>query len=398
MPSGKRGSRQDTRDMTSNDFTGAQRPARVEVPLDDERVRRVLATVDTSGLGLEIGPSYNPLLPKRSGASIEIVDHASRDDLVAKYRAMGVAAEQVDRIEDVDYVSSGGSLVETIGRASVYDFIICSNVVEHIVDLIRFLQDCEALLKPNGRLSMSVPDQRYCFDLLRPTTSSGDVVDGHLNPSPFHTPGSLLESTTYSSSRDGHEAWGPGATGPLVLHVAGHLIPRLIDQWLHQTEYNDAHRWTFTPSSFSLLIQDLRELGYHTLIELDSEPPLGHEFFVTLGHGEPPFPHRDRLELMQRVRMELALAAEDDGLGPRAEQLQQDLVVAKSEIVALRAQLQGAPLALPADTGSAAVNRSEIEGLSAELARVRRQLDGMLSSRSWRLTAPLRRLGSVVRR
>lgn len=328
--------------MGSYRFDGTSEPLAVSVPTDDERVRRVLAPVNILGAGLEIGPSYNPLLPKRSGARIEIIDHSSREGLVAKYRAMGVPHEQIDRIEEVDYVSNGCGLVETIGRTALYDFIICSNVVEHIVHLIRFLQDCEALLKPDGRLSMSLPDQRFCFDLLRPTTSAGDVVDGHLNPSPFHTPGSLLESTTYSCTRDGHEAWALGTTGPLSLHVPGLLSPRLIDQWLDQTQYNDAHRWTFTPSSFSLLIQDLRELGYHSLVELESEPPLGHEFFVTLGHAEAPWPHRDRLELLQQVRRELAQVAEDDGLGPKATQLEQELAAARSEIAELRARLSGA--------------------------------------------------------
>lgn len=383
--------------MGSCGFDGFSEPLAVSVPTDDERVRRVLAPVNIRGVGLEIGPSYNPLLPKRSGARIEIIDHASREDLVAKYQAMGVPQEQIDRIEEVDYVSNGRGLVEAIGQAALYDFIICSNVVEHIVDLIRFLQDCEALLKPNGRLSMSVPDQRFCFDLLRPTTSAGDVVDGHLNPSPFHSPGSLLESTTYSCARDGHEAWALGTTGHLSLHVPGLLIPRLIDQWLDQTQYNDAHRWTFTPSSFSLLIQDLRELGYHSLVELESEPPLGHEFFVTLGHAEAPWPHRDRLELLQQIRRELAQVAEDDGLGPKATQLEQELAAARSKIAELRARLSE-PNSEPEREPPRPLASSEIDDLRADLVRTNRVLNGVLSSKSWRLTAPIRGLGALLRR
>ena len=40
----------------------------------DEAIR---ALFDTSGRGLEIGPSYNPIMPKHRGFKVEIVDHAS---------------------------------------------------------------------------------------------------------------------------------------------------------------------------------------------------------------------------------------------------------------------------------------------------------------------------------
>ena len=125
--------------MPSNSSPHTPKIAGGTAPPINEQPRRVLAAVDTSGLGLEIGPSYNPLLPKRSGARIESVDHASREELIAKYRTLDVSAEQIDQIEEVDYVSSGGGLVDTIGRTSAYDYIICSNVVEHMVDLIGFL-------------------------------------------------------------------------------------------------------------------------------------------------------------------------------------------------------------------------------------------------------------------
>jgi len=31
--------------------------------------------IETTGLCLEIGPSYNPILPKRGGHQVETVDH-----------------------------------------------------------------------------------------------------------------------------------------------------------------------------------------------------------------------------------------------------------------------------------------------------------------------------------
>jgi SAM-dependent methyltransferase len=349
----------------------------------------VLAPVDISGLGLEIGPSHNPLLPKSSGARIEIVDHASRQELIAKYRELSVPAKQLDQIEEVDYISSGGSLVEAVGRTAAYDYIICSNVVEHMVDLIGFLQDCDALLKPNGRLSMTVPDHRLCFDLLRPVSSIGEVVDTHLNPTRFHTPGGLLEFSTYFCRRGGQIAWSIGDVGPVQLNWDGPVAKSLIEEWSDQTEYIDAHRWTFTPSSFSLLVQDLRDLGYHSLAEFDSEPALGHEFFVTLGHCDPPPPHRDRLELMQQIRRESALVAVMDGLGPPE----------------IAVDLAAGAASRETDAAALASSHREIQALQAlveqreeALASARRDLDEVLLSRSWQATRPLRRIASLLRR
>jgi SAM-dependent methyltransferase len=219
----------------------------------ERRIQHVLASLDTSGLGLEIGPSHNPLLPKRSGARIEIIDHAPREELIAKYRALEIPPDQIDQIEEVDYVTRGGSLVEAIGRTGVYDYIIGSNVIEHMTDLIGFLQDCDALLKPEGRLSLTVPDQRFCFDLLRPVTGIWEVIDAHHYPSRTHTPGTLLEFTTYSCQRGGEIAWNPTDDRPVTLRWGQPNGKELIQQGLDESEYHDAHRWTFTPSSFSLL-------------------------------------------------------------------------------------------------------------------------------------------------
>lgn len=105
---------------------------------------RIKSMFDTSGFGLEIGPSYNPLLPKAEGYNVETVDHASAEKLREKYRTLEGAAE---RIEDVDYISDGGPLSELIGISKPYDFIFGSHVIEHVPDFVRFLQSCHALLK-----------------------------------------------------------------------------------------------------------------------------------------------------------------------------------------------------------------------------------------------------------
>ena len=149
------------------------------------------------------------------GATVDLA-RADAATLREKYAVHGV---DVDAIEDVDVVWSGGPLAPPLQHLAPFDYIIASHVIEHLPDPLGFLTDCESLLKPSGVLSLVVPDSRYCFDCLRPLTSIGQWVDARLAGRVVHTPGTVLDG------RDGvHGAGGKG--GP----VAGGLICKLVGQ------------------------------------------------------------------------------------------------------------------------------------------------------------------------
>ena len=272
-----------------------------------DRREKALAFVDLDGRGLEIGPAYDPLVPKASGARIETVDHANREALVQKYFGYGVPADKLAQIEEVDHIWTGGRLVDLIRNPAAFHYILASHVIEHTVDLIGFLQDCEALLRADGVLSLVVPDKRYCFDLFQPLTSVGMVVDAHLSGSRFHSPGSLLDHYAYASLRGpGVIAWGPGATEPATLQFPDLSAGReALERAMRLEEYFDVHRWKFTPASFRLLVRDLRELGYHSLVEIGGFGTDGFEFFVSLTRSSRPTSLEDRLTLLRQIEAEL---------------------------------------------------------------------------------------------
>lgn len=109
------------------------------------RNHKVMLELDAKGLGLEIGPSFNPVAPKRAGYKVHILDHLDADGLRKKYPHL-----KPENIEEVDFVWHGEPLAELIGQTGVYDWIVASHVIEHVPDLITFLQQCAQLLKPTG--------------------------------------------------------------------------------------------------------------------------------------------------------------------------------------------------------------------------------------------------------
>ncbi len=89
---------------------------------------------------LEIGPSYNPLFPKGGPQQVHVLDHATREELVAKYRDH--PSVDTTRIEEVDHVWTNGPLHEAVPRDmhGQYDAFVASHVIEHTPDLVGFLK------------------------------------------------------------------------------------------------------------------------------------------------------------------------------------------------------------------------------------------------------------------
>ena len=77
-----------------------------------ERREKALVMINRNGLGLEIGPSYNPIAPKKLGFNVHILDHSNAEELCAKYRGHGV---NLANIEEVDFVWGGEPLCQLIG-------------------------------------------------------------------------------------------------------------------------------------------------------------------------------------------------------------------------------------------------------------------------------------------
>jgi hypothetical protein len=258
----------------------------------------LLSMFDASGIGLEIGPSFNPLLPKAAGYHVETLDHATADQLREKYGADPNV--DIARIEDVDFVANGRPIAEVVGKPGHYDYIIASHVIEHAPDLLGFLKDCETLLNRSGTLVLAVPDKRRCFDLLQPLTSTGMILQAHEERRTRHPPSALFDDIAYNVYRDGLGGWGKGYAGRLTFVRDLGTAHLLFNEMLGSSTYIDTHAWRFTPSSFRLIASDLHAIGAIGLREQTFHESDMHEFYIALsrrGRGCP----LDRLALARMI-------------------------------------------------------------------------------------------------
>jgi SAM-dependent methyltransferase len=265
--------------------------------------------VSKDGLGLEVGPSHQPYFTRAAGYNVEILDHASAEDLRRHYAAMG---HDISRIEEVNYVSDGRPMHEVIPHSEHYDYIFAAHVIEHVSDFLGFFKSCERLLKPTGVVILAAPDKRFCFDVFQPLSTTGRVLDAHFHGrSDRHSPGKVYDHFSNIAVLEGKGIWNEDDAGSAwFANDLANSYRLFKDAGRPDGAYIDIHAWHFTITSFRLLIRDLNELALLTLRERvfsQSEP---YEFVIVLdkvsvGCNVP------RIELLTQVQREVK-----EGLAP----------------------------------------------------------------------------------
>ena len=266
-----------------------------------DRISMIRTLFDPSGVGLEIGPSYRPIAPKKGGFKVEILDHASSDEMRLKYGNEPNVDPSL--IEDVDFVWRGETLLKTVNKERHYDYIIASHVIEHIPDLLGFVQDCDALLQNEGVLVLAVPDRRRCFDLFRPNSTTGEVMQAHHEKRKVHAPATAFDHIANMVTLSGLGVWNDGDTGPIDVLYDLEFAKWAFDRSAAGTDYFDFHAWMFSPSSFRLIMDDLFKIGAISLREARVVLPDNEEFIVTMSRSGQG-PGLSRLDLMRRVASE----------------------------------------------------------------------------------------------
>jgi len=242
-----------------------------------DRVELMLNGISKKQSGLEIGPSIRPLVRKKDGYNVKIIDHMSAEDLKEKYKDHGV---NLAEIENVDFIFNGEKYSDLV-NGEKFDYILASHLIEHVPDLVGFLQDCDDVLKPFGEIRLAIPDKRFCFDIDRECSSLSRVLDVHEQGFKTQTIGAVAEYFLKVCKKNGQIAWDINTIGNVEkVHTLIEAQNAIFQT--RQGKYLDIHNWVFTLDSFVKIIDDLNKLGYTSLTTTYKADTIGHEFFAFL--------------------------------------------------------------------------------------------------------------------
>lgn len=220
----------------------------------ETRNEKLLHYIDPrNSVGVEIGPLTNPIVTRDMG-SIYYIDHATTAELQAKYaHDPGV---DVSKIVDVDYVWGEKSLTELTQAKQPFDYLIASHVIEHVPDLIGWLEEIRSILKPGGILSLAIPDKRQCFDYKRQITQLCDVFEAYLHHRKKPSSRQIFDYIASVVHLRGSYTWGEKVVDSAEFaHYYSLQDAQGITKSVFESDaYYDVHCWVFTPHSFFKLL------------------------------------------------------------------------------------------------------------------------------------------------
>lgn len=233
-----------------------------------------------SQIGVEIGALCRPIVRPEDG-NIIYVDHADTAALKRKYK--DDPNVDVTTIVDVGAVWGQSTLHDALGGKYV-DYVVASHVIEHVPDLIGWLQELAAILRPTGEVRLAVPDMRFTFDRLRRETKFSDVLLSFIVKARVPQPHSMLDFTLSVIKDDCADVWADCAPddSPKLYSVSDAI--GLATDIMQNGSYHDIHCWTFTPASFAQLMAEIASAGLTDFAceGFHDTDLYQNEFFVTL--------------------------------------------------------------------------------------------------------------------
>ena len=217
----------------------------------------------SQGHGLEIGPLHRAILVPEE-AKVQYADVFDADHLRTFYKSH----QQVvtENIPEIDFVLLQDGVVRRLADATAtnapYDWIIASHVIEHVPDLIDWLAQVAEITSDDGALILAVPDRRFTFDLHRPFTSVGQMLQAHELGDDRPSTRAVYDHFRSHVTVPAPHLWA-GRTPPGYEARTYPLesVLKAVER-RRNGEYVDAHVWTFTPDSFLAQMAELRELGH----------------------------------------------------------------------------------------------------------------------------------------
>lgn len=228
--------------------------------------------------GLEIGPLDAPVVTNDHG-NIKYLDCVSYNELVRRHSKR----RNADKFVALDYVVSSDSDFRVIDEK--FDYVIACHVIEHVPDMIGWLNRVKELLHDSGWLFLAVPDKRYTFDILRPETTLSHILNDHFRSVRSPELEHVFEHIFFKRDVSAREMWEGTCHEKLArprysIQEAFDLAARMV----RDDGYVDVHCHVFTSQSFRDILSGAIDLGL-TALRIDSYQEATfpyNEFLITL--------------------------------------------------------------------------------------------------------------------
>lgn len=341
--------------------------------------------------GVEIGPLCRPFVLKHEGA-ITYVDHVDTATLRDLHK--DIPGFDISKIVEVDAIWGEQTLQQCIGESKKIDYVIASHVVEHVPDLITWLNEIKSILKSNGEIRLVIPDKRFSFDYTRRITEMSDILDAHLRRARIPLPRSVLDHHLNVRVVDAAAAWhGPLCESDLPHMSSFDYAVNLAKKSLTDGAYFDTHCWVFTPASFARLMCDAIE---HDLINFSCS------FFEDTIPGQLEFlaylrPCDDKHESIESWR---AMEREAEKSSP--DHFPETLLSAGKKIASLsKENIDLKKIIEQMKISSENQAKDLLDRLSllkASEEQAKKEVRAFETSTSWKVTEPLRKIARLLRR
>jgi len=156
---------------------------------------------------------------------------------------------------------------------------------------------------------MAIPIGSRCFDFMRPLSTTGQIIDAHMNGLRKPSVGAVFDS------QQGAVSLPNGVDVSCVSTNLKKLRPRTSIERLSSdyyasifaevaSAYVDAHCWVFNPYSFCVIIEDLAACGFIPMLKVVQILENGTEFIVHIRKDKID-DHTTRLTIAERHELSI---------------------------------------------------------------------------------------------
>jgi len=187
-------------------------------------------------------------------------DHADTETLRGKYA--GDAGVRAEAIMEIDGLCDEHGLDGLVRRHGPVDYVVASHVIEHVPDLIGWLQAMARALAPGGEIRLVVPDKRFCFDHHRAETLLADLLAAHAACERAPPLARIADYFLHVVEVEAADVWAGRPPPPPRVDANRYRWAEEVCREVQASgRYQDVHCWVFSPRRFCLLLADLAAFG-----------------------------------------------------------------------------------------------------------------------------------------